>query len=444
MTALHRYEPWLVLLAGPPLVLREWFPWPVQVAALAWIGVLWAARRLATGRWSHRTVLDAPILALLVTVPGAVGAAVDADAGLSRALSLGFAVALYYAVANAMTTPARVWSAATWLMVAGLGLGAVGLVSVSWLEKFPALTPVLSRLPRLVTALPHPTLASAGVHPNTLGALLAIFVPLAIACAFWPAGEDAGDGLDERPRWIRPVAVASLAALLPLLALTQSRGAWLGLAGALVLFGAVRSTTVRLLVAAGALAAVLMALGLGQEVLSSLTVCAPSAPQGAPNFWLFAGGRLDLWCQVIGLVGEHPLTGVGLNNFILVHGQRPEYGGFYVYQGAPHAHNTLLQSAVDYGLPGLVAVAGMYAALAWAARRAHQRLAGHALDAVALGATFGLVVYALHGLVDTVAIGAKPGFVVWAFAGVLAGIRAHAHRWTPDAPRATPERGIVS
>jgi O-antigen ligase len=183
-----------------------------------------------------------------------------------------------------------------------------------------------------------------------------------------------------------------------------------------------------LLAGAGLTAAVLLLVIGPQNVLARLTASAlPGAASGA--------GRVELWREALAMLYASPAFGIGLNTFVVVHGSRPEYQGAFVYQGAPHAHNTLLQAALDYGLPGFVAVVGLGVALAWAAWRAHRRLAGTALDAVAIGLIFGLLAHAVHGLVDAVAIGAKIGFVPWALAGALAGLRAGAHRWARAAGR---------
>jgi len=481
-----RFEPWLTLLAAPPLVLREIFPPPAQVAALAWIAALWIARRRVTGRWTVRTVLDVPVAALLLTLPGAAYAARAAapDIGLaaaaSRAESLVFAVALAYALANAVATPRRLWAAVTWLFAAALGLVGVGLVGIDWLPKYAALTPVLARLPRVIGAVPHATLPAYGVagevtiHPNSIAALLILFLPLAVACLARPGQggrggnrNEAGDGgdvggdtggaggeaveatggmeaaggeanggrdaaggepptgaLDLRPpRWIRPLAALVLLSAGPLVVLTQSRGAWMGLSGALVAMAAARFRPVRGILAGAALAAVVLAGAVGPAELAARL--GESGLPGAAS----APGRLRLWRESVALLEASPVLGIGLNTFVVAHGRRPEYGGAFVYQGAPHAHNVLLQAALDYGLPGMAAVAGLYTALGWAAWRAHRRLAGTPAAAVVAGLSFGLLAHALHGLVDAVAIGAKAGFLPWAVAGALAGVRARAGRW---------------
>lgn len=436
---LARYEPWLVLLAGPVLVFREWFaarlpgaigsgwrPGPLEWLALGWIGLLWLIRYWERGRWTIRTALDLPIIALLLTVPGAVLVAMDQSAALSRAESLLFAIALYYALANAVDTPARAWSAVTWLMVAGLGLVAVGLVSVGWIEKYPALTPFLSRLPRLVHDIPHPNanLQTVGVHPNTLGLLLALFVPLAAAILLWPTGTRAVVGMAPPP-WTRNVAILTLVVSGPVLVLTQARAAWLALAATLWLLASIRRPTWLAVGGGAALAGPALAASVGWWI---------RVAQARPSTLTFPGstsvlGRINLWREAANLLATQPYTGIGLDNFPLVHGFRPEYEGYWVFQGAAHVHNVLLQAALDFGVPGFVAVAGLAVTLAWVTYRAHRRLNHTPLDPVVIGLAGSLLVYALHGLVDAMAIGAKTGFVVWAMAGLLVGVREKAHRW---------------
>lgn len=418
-------ELWLTLPALPVLVLREVFPVGAQAAALLWLMGLWALRRLVEGRWTRPTVLDGPVLALLATLPGAIAVAVDRGAALSRAESLLAAVALAFALANGLRRPRDAWRLAGLLLAGGLLLAVIGLVGVDWLPKFAPLAWVTGKLPRLIHAVPHATLPTYGVaaqteiHPNSVAALLILFLPLALGClAAGMARPDAPEGQGP-PSWLRPLSMAMLGVGGAVLLLTQSRGAWLALALALLLMFQRRRRA--LWWALGTSAALVLALLL----LLEPGRLAAALPSGS------AAGRLKLWRESAGLLAAQPLTGIGLNNFVIVHGRRPEYGGHFVYQGFPHAHNLLLQAALDYGLPGLAAVAGLYAALAWAAWRALLRLRGSPLAGLALGLAFGLLAHALHGLVDAVCIGSKAGVVPWAFAGTLAGLRAAAGRWRP-------------
>ncbi|MFN2251653.1 MAG: O-antigen ligase family protein [Anaerolineae bacterium] len=444
LAAVARHEVWLLLPAGLPLVFRERFPLWLQLAALVWIAVLWVVRRAATGRWTIRTAIDPPVLALLLTIPGAVMVirpeVADIGVGVSRAESLIFAVALCYAVANTVYTPARAWSAGAWLLAAGLGLSAVGLVSADWSAKYAALAPVLARLPRVIGSVPHATFDQAVVHPNSLASLLVLLIPLAVAVVVWPVESSRRDereplpdalrrqsttaewtdpvprtiGMTVQPRYLRPLAVVSLVVMAGVLLLTQSRGAWLALVVALAAMAALRRTWLAGLVAIGSIAAVVVGWSITYGTQS----------------------RLELWRATTAMLRDSPLAGIGLNTFPLVYGQDPAYSGYYVYQGYAHAHNLVLQAGLDYGVPGLVAVAGLHAALAWAAWRLLRRTVGTPLDALVVGLAFGLAAHALHGLIDALAIGGKPGFVPWAAAGALVGLRRYAYRWLPRLPGA--------
>lgn len=433
---LRRAEPALVLLAAPALLLYERLETAALAAGLGWLAALWVLRRAVDGRWSMPLVVDAPVLALLATVPGAVLAAADpvlaaADPvpATSRAASLAFAVAVAYAVANAVPSARRAWRAAGWLLVGAAGLAAAGALGAEWPDKLPVVGDVAARLPRLLPLIPHAIFgrtagtASSAVHPNQLAGLLVPFVPLAAACWLWPRASS--DDRRRMPRRVRVLAALSLAAMLPVLVLAQSRGAWAALGAGLAWlawqrYGIDRPATG----GRGARARWIAA----AAVAAVVVVGAIAAGRGSAPGSLDASARLALWRASAQLAVEHPLRGIGLHQFALRYGQDPAAGG-YVYQGYAHAHNQLLQAALDYGLPGLAAVAGLYAALAVGYRRARRHTRGTPVDALVVGSAAGLMAHALHGLVDAVAIGAKPGFVVWALVGLLAGARACGRRW---------------
>ncbi len=468
------HEPWLVLFAAPLLLLAERLPAWAPPIGLAWIAMLWFARRARLGHWSAATVLDAPVLALLCTLPGAVLVAGDAGAALSRAYSLVFAIGMAYAVANGVATARRAWMGATWIMLAGLALSALGLVSVDWLVKYPSLETVLARLPSLLDSIPHATLGAVegtpdvGVHPNNLAGLLVLFVPLAAACALpggwfgrgsWrsarrSSGSSRRDVADRRssdpalapPPIVRTVAITTLAVTLPVLVLTQSRGAWLGLA---VSLAALMGVWARGSISApsglrrhgGVIGGVLASVAvLGVLLVFTIVGMQSDRPDLLPETtggaWYSpsAAGRLRLWLDGLEMLRQAPLTGIGLHNFPLVHGYLPEYDAF-VYKGFAHVHNQLLQAALDFGLPGLVAVVGLMTSVGWGVRRIRRHTSGGAFDPLVVGLALGLLAHVIHGLVDAVAIGAKPGFIPWAFVGLIAAIRLRVHRWSPEPER---------
>lgn len=466
-------EPVLVLLAAPLLLLAERLPVWLPPLGLAWIGLVWTRRRARTGRWSVPTILDAPVLALLCTLPGAVFVAPDTAAALSRAYSLLFAIGLAYAVANGVGTARRAWLAAAWLLLAGAALATFGVLSVDWMVKYPALGPVVGRLPRILESVPHATFGTlpgtrpAGVHPNNLAGVLVLFIPLAVACAVpgsWfgragagrrgrstgpePSAAPAGAG---RPPLVRAVAVFTLAVGGPVLVLTQSRGALLGLAiGLVALAGTLAQGAIAAPAAVrrhggliGGVLAVIGVLGIGVAfAVAGLQSDRPELlPEETGGAWYSpsASGRLGLWQDGLAMLSESPITGIGLHNFPIVHGTDPELGVF-VYQGFAHVHNQVLQAALDFGLPGAVAVVGLFVSVGWAVHRIRRHVRGGDLDPLVVGVAMGLLAHVVHGLVDAVAIGAKPGFLPWAMAGLVAAMRPRAHTWVAPAP--APAKGI--
>jgi O-antigen ligase len=229
------------------------------------------------------------------------------------------------------------------------------------------------------------------------------------------------------------------------LVLTQSRGALFGVAIALAAPAGVLARGAIVAPAAlrrqgGPIAGVLAvigALGIGVAfVVAGLQSDRPELlPEQTGGAWYSpsASGRLGLWRDGLALLAEAPITGIGLHNFPIVHGSDPEQGVF-VYRGFAHVHNQLLQSALDYGLPGMVAVVGLFVSVGWAVHRIRRHTRGGQLDPLVLGVGMGLLAHVVHGLVDAVAIGAKPGFLPWALAGLIAGLRPRVSAWSAPAP----------
>ena len=96
-----------------------------------------------------------------------------------------------------------------------------------------------------------------------------------------------------------------------------------------------------------------------------------------------------------------------------------------------HAHNILLQTALDIGLVGLAAYVGLLALLlvrADQAARGDNRFAAR----VAAGAGLSLIGVHLFGLGDAVSLGAKVGLFQWIAAGLVLGAAAVQARGASD------------
>ncbi len=222
--------------------------------------------------------------------------------------------------------------------------------------------------------------------PNSLGALLLLLLPPALAAGFNRALAPG-----------RRMFAWTLAAIFALgLILTISRGAWLALALALAawpLLAGRRSLGQRLAVSVGVLAALIAAgLALYQSVpgvrLRIDQLVADGGERTRPIMWRIG------WS----IFREHPATGGGAGSYnVLLEKFRPEN----FQDDAQWAHNDYLNTLSDYGAVGFGLLFGVIAVLVgrcywW--RRDEKESAGAPFPSAALG--IALLAFALQLFVD--------------------------------------------
>jgi O-antigen ligase len=216
--------------------------------------------------------------------------------------------------------------------------------------------------------------------PNNLGLYLGRIVPIAVSLLFF--------GGDRRRRWWY------LGAGLPILVclyLTYSRGAWLlGVPAALLFMGALRGWRAFMAAAGAAVAALLSLL--------------PFAGAGRiRTLFDLSGGtaltRLQLWEATVKMIRDHPLWGVGLDNFLY---QYPRYMLPEAWQepDLSHPHNILLDWWTRLGLLGVGALVWMEVSFFGVGLRLYRSLGEGDLRAVVLGLMASMVDFLAHGLID--------------------------------------------
>ncbi|HEM61497.1 MAG TPA: hypothetical protein ENO24_04330, partial [Chloroflexi bacterium] len=215
--------------------------------------------------------------------------------------------------------------------------------------------------------------------PNNLGLFLGRIIPILMAMIFFGAG---------RRRWgYAAVGVPVLVALY----LTHSRGAWLlGLPAALLFLGAVRGWR-----------PLLAALGAALALVVSLLPVA-----GAERFrslFDLSGGtafhRVKLCEATLRMIRDHPLFGVGLDNFLY---QYPRYMLPEAWQepDLSHPHNILLDWWTRLGVLGVGALIWLEAAFYRSAWRLYRSLGEGTVKALVLGLMASMVDFLAHGLID--------------------------------------------
>jgi len=403
---LLRYEG-VVLLAAAPFLL---FPNFITPVALALLGLPWLARWQRRGALTRRTPLDWPLA--LFAIMALVGAwqAVDPALAAPKLLGILLSLAAFYAVVNSTQRTRHVWLWVAALVLMGFGLALLGALGADWFEgKIFNLGGLYRHFPRLPEAL-RQRLQGGDFHPNEIAGMITLFLPLTVAL-WWGAWRRSAD--PAWPAWARPWQRAALTVVVVtqgvVLLLTQSRSAMLGL-----------------LLAAGVVALI------WQWRLAALL---PVAGAGAywllrsEGHWLWAlpgadpanlVGRMDIWRRGLLAVADFPLTGIGLGTFRrLAIAYAPFFDIDPVLADVGHAHNIFLQTALDVGIPGLIAYVAVLLLAGGIGWRLYQQATAPTTRLLSGGLLTSLLAFHLFCLTDAVAPGAKPIFTLWIFLGLI-------------------------
>ena len=214
----------------------------------------------------------------------------------------------------------------------------------------------------------------AGLYPHPNALALYLERPLAFAAVL---------ALAYRRRV--SVGLLVLAAVIGVaLLLTFSRGAALATAVAVIAAVALagRARLAGLLTAGAALVGVAAAITARDRVLN-----------------LFSGGsgslRLDLWQSALAMLRDHPLSGIGLDQFLYSYAPRYIHARAWPERFTSHPHDIILDLWLSLGILGIIAGAVYLAVFIVCARRALRLRRPLGLASAAL-----LAAGALHGLVD--------------------------------------------
>ncbi|WP_354697399.1 hypothetical protein DSM112329_03024 [Paraconexibacter sp. AEG42_29] len=242
--------------------------------------------------------------------------------------------------------------------------------------------------------------------PNALGMLLGLTVPIQIVLA-----------LRAPTLELRILGAGCAALALAGMALSVSRGAFIGLAAAFLVLAFWDPFRRTLLIAVPLLITLTIvgsnpATPIGSNVVDRLSGTTQNASSNP---------RLDLWRKTPAIIEDHPFFGIGALEFTHY---APQYD-LETREGIPnHAHNLLLTMTAETGVVGLAAFLFMYAAVA-RALLAVIRL-GSGLErgfAFALAASF--VAFFVNGILDY-ALGAAPlAAAFFVLVGCAVGLRVN-------------------
>jgi O-antigen ligase len=253
-------------------------------------------------------------------------------------------------------------------------------------------------------------------HPNTLGSFCAIGATIAVGLAS-----------GARMRRSRVAAGVALALLLTALALTLSRGAWIGTAVGFVFLLVTLKEARRMLsvflIPVAAFGFIVWSSAPDRPELRIVGERASAITKRSPY-----DGRDEIWGEAIREIKDDPITGQGPGSFPVA-SLRADSETSSV--APPHAHNMLLNWAAENGVPAAVLIVGFAFALGIATRRAtHAALArGDPRDrAVVLTIAAALLTVMAHGIFDYSLGNTALHITVWALIGALLVARREADR----------------
>ena len=205
--------------------------------------------------------------------------------------------------------------------------------------------------------------------------------------------------------------------------LTRTRSAWLGFAVAVPLAFLLTSGRLqrRMLLVSGISLACLVAIGLGEDLLS------PRRAEGQAIVAYSRNQRLALLQRSVALFVRRPVMGWGFRQFEYV--SRTQGGGGPLQIVSPNAaeglasHNTLLRFVVETGIVGttaLCAIFGLWLQRAYGAVRSHER--GSCSHDLATLFLCGLIAYWSEAMFHDVTFMMHENLLIWFLAGCLPGV----------------------
>lgn len=416
----HLLELGLLAVAALPLYFPDRLPsWAVPVA-FALLVASWGVRRWSTGRWWTGTAADWPLWFWVgIMLPIAIWAAppqLRTQYAWPRSYIMLWDFALLAALVAHTSRSRRLW---LWALGGMIGLTqAIALIAPLGMErrsKFPIVGPILDLIPAPLTSVFSG--AEGGFSTNQLAGVLLLVLPLllAICVAGWRARG-----------WVWWLALLTTVWMLAVMVLAQSRGGIVGLGvGVLALLILRLRHGWRRLMWAGVLLVglvVLLPSGWLNSVGDAPVVEAVGGMTTLQDF------RTQVWGAAMQGMQDFFFTGMGFGTF------RRLVFVLYPLPGIPssmdlaHAHNFFLQTGLDFGVPGLIAVLAIYlivvALLVRVDGIGQARPVDHALPwltwhVVVIGLMGSWVAQSIYSMFDAVSVGSKPSFLWWWFVALV-------------------------
>lgn len=304
-------------------------------------------------------------------------------------------IAFYFVLVNTVTDR-KMWRALAVTFIAAAVL--VGLYGVA--QNFLGVSSTQSWVDQEMFTDIKLRVYSTFDNPNVLGEFLVITIPVALAL-FW-ANRRYGQKL---------AYVLACLVLAACMIFTWSRGAWLGVMIAVVLFVLIMDKRFFLLGVVGLLFIPVL-LGSDNPIATRLLSIGNTSDTSTAY-------RLSIWMASLNMIQDFWVGGIGLgsNAFYMIY---PKYA-FAGANFALHSHNLFLQLWVEMGIVGIVSfLALVVATVKQGCQSIVTRGRKNMMNACMIALVTGLLGYLFQGMTDNVWYNYKMVLVFWTVLGLIA------------------------
>jgi len=378
------------------------------------VGQKGAAVGSLRGLRPHRTIIDLAIAVLAIQLFISCLVIADIEASLPKISGILYGILVFYALLRVLTSKAFIRAGIGVFIAGGVSLTVIGMMGM--LESREPFAGKL--LTFLFKKVPHKNWgfqgAELGLNPNAVAGVMTIFVPLSIVIAVWALTKKRGrESISSYLQGLGAVVFTVVSCFFCfVLFLTQSVASWLALGISLwLVLPSWKTKAVGLVPAVAFVFAVL--------VFLPGKVNQAAYKEQQPFWKTKVEARHRWWDEGLKAVGEKPVTGIGVNQLRM----RPGFG----YEHS-HAHNQMLHTAAELGIPGLVAYLAILMAAGWMSWEVWRKAPVGWMRVAAQGLAAGQLAHFIFGLGDSIPLGAKPGIFFWVSLALIAAMYHYMRR----------------
>lgn len=378
--------------------------WLFLVFPLIWI-VRWGAGREEDGDLRAKTVIDVALLIICIQLFISTLRFEEVLSGLPKITGILYGILVFSALVRVLKSSGLIRAGVGVFIFGGVVLTGIGMMGMSKSnEPFFAniVTLLFGKVPQKNWGFHG---AELGLNPNAVAGVMMLFVPLCFVLAAWGIKKRVGQHLVSHRIDILLLSALTLYFCLVLF-LSQSIGSWLALTVSLwLVLPSWKAKAVGFVPAMVFVVIVLVVIPSKYEKAM--------AKQGKP-FWITkVEARYKYWDAGLDAVSEKPVTGIGVNQLRM----RPGFG--YEYS---HAHNHMLHTAAELGIPGLMAYLAVLMGAGWMCWEVWRKMTVGWMRAAVQGLGAGQLAHFIFGLGDSIPLGAKPGIFFWISLALIASI----------------------